>query len=75
MTEPEMLVQCVRGRFEVQRVPDFSAARLFLDRASAVRPDLTLDGPALDAVAVICRRLDGIPLALGTGSGGAARAG
>ena len=42
----------------------FPAARLFLDRAAAVRPDLTPDGPALDAVAVICRRLDGIPLAL-----------
>jgi predicted ATPase/DNA-binding SARP family transcriptional activator len=47
-----------------ERVPEFPAARLFLDRAAAVRPDLTLDGPALDAVAVICRRLDGIPLAL-----------
>jgi len=47
-----------------ERVPEFSAARLFLDRAAAVRPDLTADGPALDAVAVICRRLDGIPLAL-----------
>ena len=47
-----------------ERVPEFAAARLFLDRAAAVRPDLTADGPALDAVAVICRRLDGIPLAL-----------
>ena len=47
-----------------ERVPEFPAARLFLDRAAAVRPDLTADGPALDAVAVICRRLDGIPLAL-----------
>ncbi len=35
-----------------------------MDRAAAVRPDLTPDGPALDAVGVICRRLDGIPLAL-----------
>ena len=47
-----------------ERVAEFPAARLFLDRAAAVRPDLTPDGPALDAVAVICRRLDGIPLAL-----------
>ena len=39
-----------------QMVPEFPAARLFLDRAAAVRPDLTVDGPALDAVAVICRR-------------------
>ena len=46
------------------RVPQFSAARLFLDRAAAVRPDLALDAPELDAIATICRRLDGIPLAL-----------
>ena len=47
-----------------EQVGKFPAARLFLDRAAAVRPDLAQDGPALDAVAVICRRLDGIPLAL-----------
>ncbi|MGS0684293.1 BTAD domain-containing putative transcriptional regulator [Nakamurella sp. GG22] len=47
-----------------ESVLEFPAARLFLDRAAAVRPDLTVDGPVLDAVAVICRRLDGIPLAL-----------
>ena len=47
-----------------ERVAEFPSARLFLDRAVAVRPDLTADGPVFDAVAVICRRLDGIPLAL-----------
>ena len=46
------------------RCPKFPAARLFLDRAAAVRPDLSADDGLLDAVALICRRLDGIPLAL-----------
>jgi predicted ATPase/DNA-binding SARP family transcriptional activator len=47
-----------------QQVADFPAARLFLDRAAAVVPDLAFDLQALAAVALICQRLDGIPLAL-----------
>ncbi|HXV94134.1 MAG TPA: BTAD domain-containing putative transcriptional regulator, partial [Pseudonocardia sp.] len=46
------------------RVPESPAARLFLDRAAAAASDLVLDDGALAAAAVICRRLDGIPLAL-----------
>jgi predicted ATPase len=45
-------------------VADFPAARLLLDRAGAVLPDLVLDVEALAAVTLICQRLDGIPLAL-----------
>ena len=45
-------------------VPSFPAARLFLDRALAATPDLVADAATLAAVADICRRLDGIPLAL-----------
>ncbi|MFE7381554.1 BTAD domain-containing putative transcriptional regulator [Streptomyces zhihengii] len=40
------------------------AARLFVERAAGVRPGFTLDDSTLDAVVEICRRLDGIPLAL-----------
>src|SRR5262249_43009177 len=40
------------------------AVRLFADRAVAVRSDFTLAGANLAAVAEICRRLDGIPLAV-----------
>jgi predicted ATPase/DNA-binding SARP family transcriptional activator len=47
-----------------QRVPEFAAARLFLDRAVSVRPDVGADPATLAAVGVICRQLDGIPLAL-----------
>jgi predicted ATPase len=41
-----------------------AAAQLFLDRAGAAGVELTPDGAAGVAVAGICRRLDGIPLAL-----------
>lgn len=40
-----------------------AAVRLFTDRATAVRPDFRLDAET-DAVAEICRRLDGLPLAI-----------
>jgi predicted ATPase/DNA-binding SARP family transcriptional activator len=40
------------------------AVRLFVDRATGVRPDFTLDDLTLDAVVEVCRRLDGMPLAL-----------
>ena len=41
-----------------------SAVRLFVDRAMAARPGFTLDATVLPAVAEICQRLDGMPLAL-----------
>jgi len=43
---------------------DSAAGRLFLDRACAVRPDLVVTAADAAAVTTICRRLDGIPLAL-----------
>lgn len=41
-----------------------AAVRLFVDRAAGVRQDFALDESSLDAVLEICRRLDGMPLAL-----------
>ena len=40
------------------------ALQLFRDRANAARPDLALTPGRMSVVAAICRRLDGIPLAL-----------
>jgi predicted ATPase/class 3 adenylate cyclase len=41
-----------------------SAAELFLDRALEVAPGLAVDAAATEAIADICRRLEGIPLAI-----------
>jgi predicted ATPase/class 3 adenylate cyclase/DNA-binding CsgD family transcriptional regulator len=50
------------------RVPSLSLAdeamELFSDRARRVVPDFTIDGQTAAAVAEICRRLDGMPLAI-----------
>ena len=51
----------------VWRVPSLQeeeAVALFVDRASRVRPWFTLDGTNEAAVRTLCRRLDGIPLAV-----------
>ncbi len=41
-----------------------SAVRLFVERAQAASPEFTLTAENAPAVAAICRRLDGIPLAV-----------
>ncbi|WP_345363191.1 BTAD domain-containing putative transcriptional regulator [Actinoallomurus liliacearum] len=43
---------------------EFSAVRFFVDRATAAARGFRLDAETAPAVAVLCRRLDGIPLAL-----------
>jgi hypothetical protein len=50
------------------------ALALFLERASLVRPGFTLDASSEAAVRTMCRRLDGIPLALEALAALAARA-
>ena len=48
----------------VPPLPVLDATRLFADRARASRPDFDLDNEPVGAVAEICRRLDGLPLAV-----------
>ncbi|ADB35848.1 transcriptional regulator, winged helix family [Kribbella flavida DSM 17836] len=43
---------------------DYPSIRLFVDRARAVRPDFAVSDANREAIAEICRRLDGMPLAI-----------
>ena len=43
---------------------EYGAVRLFVERARATKPQFALDRPLMAKLAVICRRLDGIPLAI-----------
>jgi non-specific serine/threonine protein kinase len=53
----------------VESLRGFEAVELFLDRARAAQPQFELDSANAEAVAEICRRLDGIPLALELAAG------
>jgi predicted ATPase len=51
-------------RQDLARWEESEAVQLFLDRARSVRPDFALDESSGPAVAEICLRLDGLPLAI-----------
>ncbi|MFD5201826.1 BTAD domain-containing putative transcriptional regulator [Streptomyces sp. NPDC058375] len=65
-TSQEPLGLAGEAVFLVEPLPPAEAARLFVERAGASAPGFPRDpdGPEREAVAEICRRLDGIPLAL-----------
>src|SRR5262249_52713157 len=52
------------GEHDPARLRANEAARLFAERARLARPDFALTEEVGQAVTTICRRLDGIPLAL-----------
>ncbi|HZS86351.1 MAG TPA: tetratricopeptide repeat protein [Chloroflexota bacterium] len=47
-----------------QELAGYAAVQLFVARARAVQPDFRLDATNIEAVAEICARLDGLPLAI-----------
>jgi excisionase family DNA binding protein len=49
---------------EPDQLATFEAITLFVDRARQVLPDFTLDAGNAAAVLAMCRRLDGLPLAI-----------
>jgi predicted ATPase/DNA-binding NtrC family response regulator len=52
------------GERAIEQLARFEAVRLFLDRARLVDPGFTLTDQNASAVGELCRRLDGLPLAL-----------
>ena len=47
-----------------EQLSQYEAVRLFIERAQAVKPDFAVDNANAPALAEICHRLDGLPLAI-----------
>ena len=61
---PLSLPSAARGQVSAEQLAQYEAIQLFVARAQAVRPDFRLTDDNAAAVAEICLRLDGLPLAL-----------
>lgn len=64
LSTPDIHTFSAIGANLISALTQYEALRLFAERAAAVMPDFTLSQENVFAVAQICHRLDGIPLAL-----------
>ena len=61
---PSLSLPDLRRLPDLESLPRYESARLFVERTAAVRPNFTLTEQNAPAVAQVCYRLDGIPLAI-----------
>jgi predicted ATPase/DNA-binding CsgD family transcriptional regulator/uncharacterized protein HemY len=61
---PPLALPARNSRINIERLSEFEAVALFVRRAQAVKPDFELTPENANAVADICIRLDGLPLAI-----------
>jgi non-specific serine/threonine protein kinase len=61
---PSLTMPNSNGQLTAEEVVQFEAVQLFLERARTIQPGFSLDDANAAAVLQICRRLDGIPLAI-----------
>ncbi len=52
------------GRISVERLGQYAAVDLFVQRAQDAKPSFAITATTAQAIAQICRRLDGLPLAI-----------
>lgn len=61
---PPLALPDARRQFTAETLSQFAAVALFIERALAVKPDFAVTNDNAPAVAEICSRLDGLPLAI-----------
>ena len=61
---PPLAVPDPRVLPPLEVLTQYEAVRLFVERAKAVKPDFSVTNESAPAVAEICARLDGLPLAI-----------
>ncbi len=61
---PPLAVPLPNGYFDLQNVSQYAAVELFIQRARSIKPDFAVTNENAPAIAEICHRLDGLPLAI-----------
>jgi predicted ATPase/Tfp pilus assembly protein PilF len=61
---PSLAVPAPEARDSVERLTQYEAVRLFIDRAQQHKPGFAITAATAPAVAQVCHRLDGMPLAI-----------
>jgi predicted ATPase/class 3 adenylate cyclase len=61
---PPLTLPDLKSPPPLERLTQYEAVGLFLDRAQAIKPDFEITNESAPAVAEICVRLDGLPLAI-----------
>ena len=61
---PSLSVPDIHRIPAIEMLTQYESVRLFVERAELIQPDFTLTHTNASSIAQICRRLDGIPLAI-----------
>lgn len=61
---PSLSLPSTQKAPSIKVIRQYESVRLFIDRANSTNPNLHLDDTNASAIAKICRRLDGMPLAI-----------
>ena len=61
---PPLALPDARRQYTAETLSQYAAVALFIERALAVKPDFAVTNDNAPAVAEICARLDGLPLAI-----------
>ena len=61
---PSLSLPDLRRLPDIESLTEYESARLFVERAAAIKPSFALTEQNATAVAQVCYRLDGIPLAI-----------
>ncbi|HET9922221.1 MAG TPA: protein kinase, partial [Ktedonobacteraceae bacterium] len=61
---PPLALPEAKSPLPAEELAHYPAVALFLQRALAIKPDLDVTAAAIRTIAALCRRLDGLPLAI-----------
>ena len=61
---PSLTVPDPKERLTIEQLSQYDAVRLFVERVTSSKPDFKVTNRSVPALAAVCHRLDGIPLAI-----------